>query len=44
MMTGVVLIVLGVVSSPFLIYLCIKLGRYAYLEGQRAFERDNPKE
>lgn len=41
--TNMLVLAAVLAASPFVIYLCAKLGTYGALVGRRRFERDFPK-
>jgi len=40
-MIDIALVVIVLVSSPYIIYMSVKLGTYAFYRGRQLFEREN---
>lgn len=41
-MTAVVGILLILIAAPFVVFFCVKLGTYAYLQAHDLFNREHP--
>lgn len=40
-MIDIVLVVIVLISSPYIVYMSVKLGTYAFYRGRQLFEREN---